>query len=175
MFAEDEHRLVFLDESGINIDMTRRYGRSKGKTRVVDSTPLNTPTLTTILSSVRMDGRTTYTYYQGGTTGDKFVDYLRNNLIPDLNPDDIVIMDNLRSHKVKEVKEVFEEKGITFLYLPPYSPDLNPIEQMWSKIKAILRKIKPRTIDALLTAISTAFSQITESDCIGWFYNDGYC
>ena len=151
--------------------MTRRYGRSKGKTRVVDNTPLNTPTLTTILSSVRIDGRTTYTYYQGGTTGDKFVDHLRNNLIPDLNPDDIVIMDNSRSHKVKKVKEAFEEKGITFLYLPPYSPDLNPIEQMWSRIKAILRKIKPRTV----SAISTAFSQITESDCIGWFYNDGYC
>ena len=141
----DADTLVFLDESGVNIDMTRRYGRAVGKARAVDKTPESTPTNTTILSSVRLNGDTAYTTYSGGTTGDVFVDYLENILIPTLHKGDIVI------------------------YLPPYSPDFNPIEKMWSKIKSILRKLKARTLDALPDAIETAFSAVHPSDCMGWF------
>ena len=138
----DASKCVFIDESGVNIDMTRHYGRAVGKERAVDKTPENTPTNTTILSSIRLNGETAYTTYTGGTTGDRFVDYLEKTLIPTLNKGDIVIMDNLRSHHIKKVAEVLEKAEIKFLYLPPYSPDFNPIEKMWSKIKSILRKQK---------------------------------
>ena len=166
-----KEKLVFLDESGVNTNMTRIYGRALGGTRSVDKVPLNTSTNTTILSSIRINGETSYTIYSGGTTGDKFVKYLKNTLIPTLHDGDIIVMDNMRSHHVKEVSKTINDsdKNLTLLYLPPYSPDFNPIEMMWSKIKSILRMIKIRDISMLSDAIKTAFSKITSSDCIGWF------
>lgn len=168
------NNLVFLDESGININMTRHYGRSKASERAVDSAPLNTPCNTTILSSIRLDGRTAHTVYQGGTTAGRFAEYLENILIPTLSKDDIIVMDNMRSHHAKAVKEVLDASGIRYLYLPPYSPDLNPIEKMWSKIKAYLRKEKVRMVSRLPDAVERAFSTITASDCIGWFRSCNY-
>ena len=170
-----KEKLVFIDESGVNTNMTRIYGRSIGGTRSVDKTPLNTPANTTILSSIRINGGILYTTYSGGTTGDKFVEYLKNILIPTLNDGDIIVMDNMRSHHVKKVSETINNSGkhLTLLYLPPYSPDFNPIEMMWSKIKSILRKIKIRDVSMLLDTINTAFSKITLLDCIGWFSSVG--
>ena len=165
--------MVFLDESGVNINMSRIYGRAKSDQRVNDGIPLNTPANTTILSSVRLDGSSAFTTYIGGTKGTTFVEYLRNNLIPTLHKGDIVIMDNLRSHHVKEVCETLEAAGMIPLYLPPYSPDFNPIEKLWSKLKAILRKLKVRTIEQLPDAIQYAFSCISKQDCIGWFQSCG--
>ena len=166
-----KEKLVFLDESGVNTNMTRIYGRSMGGIRSVDKAPLNTPANTTILSSIRINGEISYTTYSGGTTGDKFVEYLKNILIPTLNDGDIIVMDNMRSHHVKKVSETINNSGkhLTLLYLPPYSPDFNPIEMMWSKIKSILCKIKIRDVSMLLDTINTAFSKITLLDCIGWF------
>ena len=166
--------LVFLDESGININMTRHYARSKRNERAVDSTPLNTPCNTTVLSSIRLNGRTAYTVYQGGTTAERFAKYLENTLIPTLSREDIVVMDNMRSHHAKIVKQVLDTSGIRYLYLPPYSPDLNPIEKMWSKIKAYLRKEKIRIVSGLPDAIERAFSIVTVSDCLGWFRSCNY-
>ena len=167
----DENSLVYLDESGVNTDMTRIYGRSLGGTRCIDHAPLNTPKNTTILSSVRLNGKTAYTTYSGGTTKEKFVDYLENVLIPTLKDGDVLIMDNMRSHHVKEVAETVSKsnKNLTILYLPPYSPDFNPIEMMWSKIKAILRKLKIRDNEKLPLAVKDAFNCISVSDCLGWF------
>lgn len=162
-------KLVFLDESGVNTDMTRIYGRAIGGARAVDNAPINTPANTTILSSIRLNGETVYTTYNGGTTGDKFVDYLKNILIPTLSKGDVIIMDNMRSHHVKAVREVIENVKMILLYLPPYSPDLNPIEEMWSKVKAVLRKLKIRVSTELPAAIHSAFSCITSEDCHGWF------
>ena len=130
-------RLVFLDESGVN--MVRRYGRGKGGRREVDHAPLNTPKSTTILSSIPLDGTMAFTTFQGGTTADKFLNYLKEVLIPTLRPGDIVVMDNLRTHHVQAVGELLRNAGAEALYLPAYSPDLNPIERLWSKVKAILR------------------------------------
>lgn len=163
----DKEKLVFLDESGVNTNMTRIYGRALRGARSVDKAPLNT----TILSSIRINGETSYTTYSGGTTKDKFVEYLKNILIPALHDGDIIVMDNMRSHHVKEVSEIINnsEKHLTLLYLPPYSPDFNPIEMMWSKIKSVLRMIKIRNFSMLQNAIKTAFSKITSSDCVGWF------
>ena len=171
----DKERIVFLDESGVNTNMTRIYGRSLGGARSVDKAPLNTPVNTTILSSIRINGETSYTTYSGGTTKDKFVEYLKNVLIPSLHEGDIIVMDNMRTHHVKEVSEIINnsEKLLTLLYLPPYSPDFNPIEMMWAKIKSVLRMIKIRNISMLPDAIKTAFSKITSSDCIGWFSDVG--
>lgn len=101
--AIEHWRLVFLDESGVNIGMTRRYGRAIGKARVHGSAPLNVPTSQTVLASVRLNGQITYTMYPGGTSGERFLDYLKNVLIPTLHKGDIVVMDNMRSHHVKGV------------------------------------------------------------------------
>lgn len=174
MTGSDVSHLVFLDESGVNINLTRHYARAPRNKRAVDSTPVNTPCNTTILCSVRINGETAYTTYTGGTTAEKFVEYLQSTLLPTLSKDDVVIMDNMRSHHAKQVKEVLDNTHISYMFLPPYSPDLNPIEKMWSKIKAILRKMKVRTAMALPEAIKQAFTAIKPSDCKGWFQSCYY-
>lgn len=142
---------------------------------MVDHTLLNTPKSTTILSSICLDGRHAFTTFQGGTTGDKFLTYLKDVLIPTLRPGDIVVMDNLRTHHIRAVSELLHDAGAQTLYLPPYSPDLNPIEKLWSKVKAILRKLRIRSPDALNTAIRFALDQVSTDDCAGWFRCAGYC
>lgn len=169
-----EH-LVFLDESGVNTDLTRFYGRALSSQRAVDHTPLNTPQTTTVLSSIRLDGEKAYTTYQGGTTGERFVKYLKETLLPTLRPGDIVVMDNLRSHHVSAVREVLEAAGIEVRYLPPYSPDLNPIEMMWSKMKYILRGWKVRSPELLPDAVCRALACISPQDCLHWFAAPVYC
>ena len=169
-----EH-LVFLDESGVNTDMTRLYGRAPSSQRAVDHAPLNTPQTTTVLSSIRLNGEKAFTTYQGGTTGERFVQYLKETLLPTLRPGDIVVMDNMRSHHVKAVREILEATGMKVLYLPPYSPDLNPIEKMWSKMKAILRSWKIRSPDLLHDAILKALACISPLDCSHWFAASAYC
>ena len=137
--------------------MTRHYARARKEKRAIDSTPVNTPTNTTILSSVRITGETAYTIYQGGTTAERFAEYLSSTLLPTLSETDIIVMDNMRSHHAKIVKELLDRAGIRYLYLPPYSPDLNPIEKMWSKLKANLRKQKIRIAAQLPEAIKREF------------------
>ena len=168
-------KLVFLDESGVNIDMVRRYGRAKNKNRVNDYAPVNTPKKTTLVSSVRLDGTQAYEFFQGSLNGKNFLSYVKNTLIPTLKKGDIVVMDNLSCHKVKGVKEAIEEAGASVLYLPPYSPDFNPIEMMWSKIKSLLRNWKTDTPELLHSVIPDAFSSISVSDISGWFTASGYC
>ncbi|NLJ31440.1 MAG: transposase, partial [Clostridiales bacterium] len=103
-----------------------------------------------------------------------FKEYIEQHLVPTLRAGDIVVMDNLRSHKVNGIKEAIEKVGAHVLYLPSYSPDLNPIEQMWSKIKAFLRKVRARSVDVLLKALPAAFDAISIQDILGWFHLDGY-
>ena len=167
-------KLVFLDESGVNINMTRHYGRGKGKERVYEDIPFHTPKNTTMLSSIRLDGSLAYCFFQGSVNGEKFLEYIKNILVPTLQKGDIVIMDNLSCHKVKGVKEAIEKAEAKVIYLPAYSPDFNPIEMMWSKIKSLLRKWKARSIDLLDKAIKEAFELITVNDISGWFSKAGY-
>ena len=115
----DAEHLVFLDESGVNTNMTRHYARSPKNERAVDSTPINTPCNTTILSSVRLNGQICHTVYQGGTTQERFGEYLKTVLIPTLSRTDIIVMDNMRSHHAKMVKQILDESGISYMYLPP--------------------------------------------------------
>lgn len=171
----DQNHLIFLDESGVNLNMTRRYGRAIGKARVYDYVPLNTPRNTTLLSSIRIEDATmVHKEISGALNGVIFLEYIRNDLAPTLRQGDIVIMDNLRVHKVAGVRQAIEEKGASVLYLPPYSPDLNPIEMLWSKIKAFLREQKARDAVILLDKIQEAYSTISLQDILGWFSAAGY-
>ena len=142
-------KLVFLEESGVNINLIRHYGCGKGKERVCDDVPFHTPKNTTLLSSVRLDGSLAYSFFKGSVNGKNFLEYIKNILVPTLQKGDIVIMDNLSCHKVKGVKEAIEKIEARVMYLPAYSPDFNPIEMMWSKIKSLLRKWKARSNNLL--------------------------
>ena len=147
---------------------------SFGGSRAVDSTPLSKPKNTTILSSIQLDGTLRYTTFSGGTTVEKFKQYLENDLLPYLNRDSVLVMDNMKSHHAKAVKDLLDSSGIRYIYLPPYSPDLNPIEKLWSKVKALLRKFKARTLEELPDAIQNAFCAVTAADCSGWFKSCDY-
>jgi transposase len=167
-------KLVFIDESGAKTNMTRLYGRAKSGKRAVDNTPSGHWCTTTMISSMRLDGSTACMVVDGATDKDVFKAYVQHILCPTLKPGDIVIMDNLSAHKNQEVKDLIESVDAEIWFLPPYSPDLNPIEKMWSKIKAILRSLKARTEQALVDAIAKALDAITASDAKGWFESCGY-
>ena len=115
-----------------------------------------------------------YTTFSGGTTVARFKEYLEKDLLPYLSSTSVLVMDNMKSHHAKAVKELLDNAGIHYLYLPPYSPDFNPIEKLWSKVKAILRKRKARTIDTLPDAIQATFHLVSHNSCIGWFRSCGY-
>jgi transposase len=172
--AMDSTKLVFLDESSINTGMTRLYGRGPRGMRVIDYVPDARFERVSILSSVRLSGDLVPFVFQGSLNGDLFKEYMSKCLIPTLQKGDIVIMDNLTAHKVGGVAEPILAANVNVLYLPPYSPDLNPIEKMWSKIKAHLRKTKARTKQALDEAIVEALGLISPKDISGWFADDGY-
>lgn len=156
--------------------MTRLYGWGLGGERVVDTTPGNHWHTTTMLSAIRIDGviGEACAAFAGATNGEVFRFYVEQMLAPTLRPGDIVVMDNLSSHKVKGIREAIEAVGAELWYLPPYSPDLNPIEPMWSKVKALLRKAKARTEDALYDAIGDALRAVTPSDLRGFYADAGY-
>ena len=170
----DTTRLVFLDESGVNISMTRLYGRAAQHQRVLEAVPDARFHRTTILSSVKLDGTTVPFVFEGALNGELFRADVTQCLAPSLKPGDIVIMDHLSSHKVSGVVEAIEAVGASVLFLPPYRPDLNPIELMGSKIKATLRTLKVRAKELLDEAIAQAFSGISLTDISGWFRHDGY-
>ena len=172
--ANAEHQ-IYLDESGINTNLTRHYAHAVHGKRAMDAAPINTPTGTTVLSSIRLNGSLVYTTYQGGTTAQRFREYMGKQLIPSFEKDDVVIMDNMRSHHAKIVMELLDKAGISYLYLPPYSPDLNPIEKMWSKMKSFLRKRKVRVAAELPEAVKAALKTISTNDCKGWFRTSGIC
>lgn len=170
----DAARLVFLDESGVNTGMTRLYGRGARGARVTDYVPDARFERSSVLSSVRLSGELVPLVFEGALNGDLFKEYVSKFLVPTLHEGDIVIMDNLAAHKVKGVAELIQAAGAAVVYLPQYSPDLNPIEMMWSKIKAHLRKTKARTKQLLDEAIAEALSLVSRTDISGWFAKDGY-
>lgn len=154
--------------------MTRLYGRSKKGKRCNDSAPDGRWERTTILSALRKTGETHTLVFDGATDGKMFNAYVEKVLAPVLTPGDIVVMDNLNVHKSETAKKLIEGRKAECVFLPAYSPDLNPIEKMWSKIKAILRSLKARTREALQEAIQFALTQVTAQDASGWFSACGY-
>ena len=162
-------KLIFLDESGVTTQMTRAYARASGGRRVHEATPAGHWKILTILSALSLGGLLATMTIEQATDGDIFLAYVEQILCPALKPGDVVVMDNLSSHKIKGVRRLIEEAGAEVLYLPPYSPDLNPIEKAWSKLKQILRAAKARTKEALEKAITEAIRLITPDNAKAWF------
>jgi transposase len=172
--AEPAARLVFVDESGANTKMTRLGGRAPVGERLVAHIPHGHYQTSTLIAAVRLAGACAPWLFDGAMDGELFLAWVRQGLVPTLQPGDLVIMDNLATHKVAGVREAIESAGARLLYLPPYSPDFNPIENMWSKIKQLLRSLAPRTSGELLQAAAHAFAAISTTDCQGFFLHAQY-
>lgn len=170
----DLRRVKFIDESGINIAMTRLYGRAPRGERALGSAPQNYGQNVTILGALSCTGLEAVMTIEGATDADVFRAYVGEVLCPTLRVGDIVIADNLSAHKAAGVQEAIAATGARLLYLPPYSPDLNPIERCWSKIKTVLRAAKARTREALDAAVTSALATVSESDARAWFAHSGY-
>jgi transposase len=167
-------RLVFVDESGVHTKMTRLYGRSTVGQRLVCPVPHGHYQTTTMIAAVRLIGPEAPWLFEGAMDGEMFLAWVRQGLVPTLHPGDVVILDNLAMHKVAGVRESLQAAGARLLYLPPCSPDFNPIENMWSKVKQNLRSLAPRDAEALLQAAKTAFAALTPADCRGFFLHARY-
>lgn len=154
--------------------MTRTHGRAAPGVRVIDYVPAGHWRTTTLIGALRLDGAAAPMVIEGATDTDVFMAYVRRVLVPSLRPGDIVVADNLSPHKAPAVAEAIRAAGAEMWYLPPYSPDLNPIEKLWSKVKAFLKKVKARTLNALIKAIAMALKQVTDNDARGWFKESGY-
>jgi len=166
--------LVFVDESGANTKMTRLRGRAPEGQRVVGRIPHGHYQTTTLVSGIRLKGPSAPWLFEGAMDGEMFLAWIVQGLVPTLQKGDTVIMDNLATHKVHGVAEAIEEAGARLLYLPPYSPDFNPIENMWAKVKQILRSLAPRTATELVQAARIAFAAISPTDCKGFLSNARY-
>lgn len=165
---------MFLDESGVTTEMTRRYGRALRGERVVDAAPAGHWRTLTLLGAISWQGMLASMTVESPTDGDVFLAYLEQILCPKLQPGQVVVMDNLGAHKVAGVRELIEARGAQLLYLPPYSPDFNPIEKAWSKIKQLLRSTKARLLEALEEAAALALAAITPDNAAAWFKHCGY-
>ena len=170
----DPRRLVFIDETAVTTKMVRHYGRSPRGRRLVGSVPHGHWKTLTYVAALRIDGLTANYVFDGAMNGTYFLAYVEQVLVPTLRKGDIVFVDNLPAHKVSGVPEAIEAAGAKLRFLPAYSPDLNPIEKMWSKVKALLRSMEARTPADLVRAIGHALAQVTAQDALGWFVSCGY-
>jgi transposase len=167
-------KLVFLDESGAKTNMTRTRGRAPRGVRVIEKVPHGHWQTTTMISAIRTTGPCAAAVVTGATDSEVFLAYVEHVLVPELTEGEVVILDNLQPHKAKGVREMIEAAGAKLVYLPPYSPDFNPIENMWSKVKQHLRSAAARTFDALQETVTSALTTITTDDCVGYFKHCGY-
>ena len=165
---------MFIDETGATTKMARLRGRSKRGERCRAAVPHGHWKTTTFIAGLRLDGLTAPMVLDGPMNGVTFRAYVEQMLVPTLRPGDVVIMDNLPAHRVSGVREAIEAAGATRLFLPPYSPEFNPIEQAFAKLKAWLRKVAARTKDALWQAIADALDTFTLDECRNYFRNSGY-
>jgi transposase len=170
----DVKHFKFLDESSINIDLTRLYGRAAPNQRVVERVPQPSGPQTTTLAVIGCNEISAPLVLSGAVNGTVFYGYIEQCVVPTLEPGDILFMDNLSAHKVAGVDELLHARGAHLIYLPPYSADFNPIELVWSKVKTILRRHKARTFPDLIDALKEALQAITPQDIHGWFAHCGY-
>ncbi len=170
----DPRKLVFVDEMGTNTSLSPRYAYSPKGRRAYGKVPRNRGVNTTLLASMSLEGMGPCLAVEGSTTTTVFEAYVEKVLASSLKRGQIVMLDNLSAHKGERVKELIEERGCQLLYLPPYSPDFNPIEEAFSKIKGALRKTGARTREALIEALGVAISAITARDARGFFEHGGY-
>jgi transposase len=166
--------LIFIDESGANLCMIREYARIVGGERIKMPVPAGHGPKLSMISAISVDEVVTSMYGEWSTDGEIFMTFIEKCLVPKLSPGKTVILDNVPFHKNKRVKEAIEATGAKIKFLPPYSPDFSPIENMWSKVKSILRKFAPRTLGDFKRVIKKAFTSISQTDLIGWFKHCGY-
>ncbi|QII20354.1 IS630 family transposase [Deinococcus wulumuqiensis R12] len=162
-------KLVFLDECGFNTALTRLYGRAPSHQRATGQTPRNWGKNQTLICALQASGPFAPLVIEGAVNGTIFEWYIREVLCPALTPGQVVVLDNLSAHHRASVKQLIEERGCTLLFLPPYSPDFNPIEMMFSKLKALIRAGQWREVHLLIEAIGLALSQVSLKDIFGWF------
>lgn len=167
-------QLVFIDETGTSTNMARRRGRAPRGERLVGKIPHGHWKTTTFVAGLRSTALTAPCVIDGPMNGNAFLAYVEQVLAPTLKPGDIVVLDNLSAHKVPGVRQAIEATGAMLLYLPPYSPDFNPIEQLFAKLKALLRKAAERSVNALWTRIATLLDAFTSAECANYFRNAGY-
>jgi transposase len=167
-------RIVVIDESAASTNMTRLRGRCPVSERLVAAVPHGHWKVLTMIAAMTTRGVLTAVTVDAATDGEVFLHFVTQALVPALRPGDVVVLDNLQAHKLKGVREAIEAAGATLLYLPPYSPDLSPIEPMGSKVKQALRSIAARTVDGLQEAVTTALRSIIPGDCEGFFRHCGY-
>jgi transposase len=165
---------VFLDETAAATNMARRYGWAPRGERCRLAAPSGHYKTTTVTAALRTTGLCATALFDGPTNGTRFRSYITEILVPALRPGDSVVMDNLQAHKVVGVREAIEAVGARLLYLPPYSPDLNPIEQAFAKLKALLRSAAARTLPDLWAAIRQAFTRFTPQECCNYLAAAGY-
>ncbi len=170
----DAAKLVFIDESGAKTNLTRTRGRSQRGKRLKSFAPLGHWHTTTMISAIDLCGVRASMVLDGATDTEAFCVYIEQVLAPVLRGGEIVIMDNLQPHKHVRVRATIEAAGALLVYLPPYSPDFNQIEPMWSKVKQSLRSAAARTFEALLHAIQEALRSVSPADCRGFFHGCGY-
>ena len=170
----DPTRLIFLDECGTNTKMARLYGRSKRGERCRAAIPHGHWKTTTLVAGLSLDGVIAPMIFDGAMDGEMFAAYVRTLLVPCLRTGDIVILDNLPAHKIAEARKAIEEKGATLLFLPPYSPDFNPIEKAINQIKTSLKKTAARTKEDLHAAIAKAVDIVTPTNAQNYFHACGY-
>jgi transposase len=172
--AVEPRRLVFVDEMGTNTALSPMYAYSPRGRRAYAQIPRNRGANTTLLASMSLEGMGPCLAVEGATTAEVFEAYVEKVLAPSLRRGQIVVVDNLSAHKGERVRKLIEERGCQLLYLPPYSPDFNPIEEAFSKIKGLLRKAQARTREALIEALGVAISAVTARDARGFFEHGGY-
>jgi transposase len=163
-----------VDETGSNVAMTPFRSRALVGERAYGKAPKNQGTNLTVVGAIALDGVRAMMAYEGGTTREAFARFVNEALVPSLNAGDVVVMDNLRAHHSDGVAQAIEAAGASVLYLPSYSPELNPIEMTWSKLKTLLRRAEARTLRALAGALSISQTEITQNDIAGWFGHCGY-
>lgn len=167
-------QLVFIDETWATTNMTRQRGRCRRGERLIAAVPHGHWKTSTFVGALRLSGLTAPLVLDGAMNGEAFRAYVEQFLAPTLAPGDIVIMDNLAAHKVAGIREAIEACGANLIYLPPYSPDLNPIEQWFAKLKAIIRKAAARTRDGLWNAIGNCLDRFPPRECANYFAEAGY-
>lgn len=170
----DPASFVFLDETGVSTNMVQRYGWAPRGERLVGAAPYGHWRTTTFIAGLRSTGIIAPLVLDGPMTGEAFRAYVEQFLAPALSPGNVVVMDNLAAHKVAGVREAITAVGASILYLPPYSPDLNPIEQVFAKLKALLRRAAARTQEALWTTIGQLLDSFSPTECRNYLANSGY-
>ena len=170
----DAGRLFFLDEAGSTIAMTRTYGRCPRGERLEEAVPRNRGDVITMVGALTKDGLGPLMTFEGGTSGDAFLAYIEKVLSPHLRPGDGIVLDNLGAHRDARVREAVKKRGCKLYFLPPYSPDLNPIELAWAKLKQLVKVAKARCRDSLDIAIAMASDMISANDAKAWIRHCGY-